>query len=287
MPPDGEQFAIAAGAPSDPTYLFHVVEIPQPVALVSTFDRAPFGNDGMDRIEGILSDRLALVGFIGPECEGSAVVRTRKAHTSPLEVGSAAAALKVIGGWDETVPLTLNLDGKIIVVWLESFPWRVRTIRIDDEGLRTAMDLLQKAGRSFALAHVNIDWLMAFNDIYGHEAGDLLLARLHSVVRRATEKTEAQIYRRGKDDLVLLPASEPDSVIVGGERVCRAVEAQSLPLEHPEILQVRKVTVSVGIAQVYGQASCSPEDIVGVAEGALLAAKQAGRNTVRSAPCGS
>jgi diguanylate cyclase (GGDEF)-like protein len=272
MPPDGEQFAIATGVPPTPPYFFHVVELPQPVALVSLFDRPPLGTQGMGQIEALLS-KHGLVAFVGPGCEGAEVVRTRQARASALEVASATAALKTLGGWEEPVPIVINVDLQIVAVWLESLPWRAHAKKIDAQGLTEAMGALLEAGRSFSFAHININHFRPYNDAYGPAMGDLLLARLHGVIQRGTDQTVNRLFRRGIDDLVLLPG-EPDPAVEWGERLCGAVDEQYLPLEHPELSHLRQVTVSMGIIHVSDQSGGTPEDVERAANDVLHRAKR-------------
>jgi len=104
LPPDGETFALAPGA-VEGAHLFHVVEAPRPVAIV----RAPHDDRERGRIEGLLADHVEHTAFVGEERDGFAVVDGRG---PPVVLATAVAALKAIGGWDESVPISIAVNAE-------------------------------------------------------------------------------------------------------------------------------------------------------------------------------
>jgi diguanylate cyclase (GGDEF)-like protein len=66
-----------------------------------------------------------------------------------------------------------------------------------------------------ALLLFDLDGFKAFNDRFGHPAGDALLARLGEALRRAV-RDGARAYRLGGDEFcVLVPAGSPDLAKIG------------------------------------------------------------------------
>lgn len=111
LPPDGETFAIAPGAPVEAPCSFHIVEAPQVIAVV----RDPGDDDERTRIESALANHVEHTAFVQEEREGFAAVH---GHGASIVLATAVAALKAIGGWDESVPITISVDGEQLDVRL-------------------------------------------------------------------------------------------------------------------------------------------------------------------------
>ncbi len=129
MPPDGETFAIAPGAEGIAPVFFHVVEVPQVVAVV-TVARDQWDERGRPAIERLLANHVEHVGFLRQERPGAGVV---DGHGPPRVLATAAAALKAIGGWDESVPIVIEVGGQKIDVRLS---WDGAGWTADTEGPR-------------------------------------------------------------------------------------------------------------------------------------------------------
>jgi diguanylate cyclase (GGDEF)-like protein/PAS domain S-box-containing protein len=134
--------------------------------------------------------------------------------------------------------------------------------------LAVAVDEARRAGRSCALALVDIDRFRRVNDEFGHEAGDRVLREVSRRLAAAARPGDV-LARVGGEEiawLMDLPAVE------ALEAVDRAREAiAATPVD-----AVSQVTVSAGLCDL-GQAR-TREDLVRFAEGALYWAKQHGRN---------
>jgi hypothetical protein len=66
-------------------------------------------------IETLLGNHVGHIAFLGQERSGYGVV---EGQGPPVVLATAAAALKAIGGWDETVPISIDVNGNRIAVRL-------------------------------------------------------------------------------------------------------------------------------------------------------------------------
>ena len=127
-------------------------------------------------------------------------------------------------------------------------------------------------GRPLSLVMIDVDEFKAFNDQFGHLAGDEALRRVGRILA-AVCRPEDQPARYGGEEFALLLAdADADRATALAERIRGAVEAA--PWEH------RAITVSLGVAILRegdGRA------LVAEADAALYAAKGGGRNQVRHA----
>jgi diguanylate cyclase (GGDEF)-like protein len=87
-----------------------------------------------------------------------------------------------------------------------------------EEGLRVAT-----SGDPLALVLLDLDGFKAYNDTFGHPAGDALLRRLGSKLNEAAKRL-GRVYRMGGDEFCLLAETMPEGV---NELVAKATVALS------------------------------------------------------------
>jgi diguanylate cyclase (GGDEF)-like protein len=124
----------------------------------------------------------------------------------------------------------------------------------------------------FALILFDIDHFKAYNDEYGHLAGDAALGRLGEILRRATRGGDLAFRYGGEEFLVLLPGADLNGAIAAAERVrvAAAEDSRGLP----------PFTVSGGVALCDPADGRDPEPLLRRADAALYLAKRAGRNRI-------
>jgi diguanylate cyclase (GGDEF)-like protein len=144
-----------------------------------------------------------------------------------------------------------------------------------------------EAGNTVSIALFDIDWFQAFNDAYGHGAGDGLIARVAELVVAATARhAPAQDFRVGADAcvIVLHGAQAHRRAVLAAEEVRSALEHAAIEFVHPEVRPVRgRVTLSACVAD----AGADVEDVRAYLEELVFRAKRAGRNCVVDGDDGS
>ncbi len=137
-----------------------------------------------------------------------------------------------------------------------------------------------KAGRGrLGLIVIDVDRFKAFNDFYGHAAGDSCLKKIALCLREQLRGTTDLVARLGGEEFaVLLPALSEANCADVAERMRLAVQRLELP--HPGLGPHGLVTVSAGVASTLITASQSPAALFEAADSALYEAKISGRNRV-------
>lgn len=127
-----------------------------------------------------------------------------------------------------------------------------------------------------ALVMLDVDHFKAFNDRYGHPAGDQVLRRIAGVGRAALRASDDRLARIGGEEfLVVLPNA---TELVGeqfAERLRQAVFDLQIP--HADAVEGR-VTISAGVA--LGEVGQRFVEVAQVADDTLYVAKHRGRNQV-------
>jgi len=148
-----------------------------------------------------------------------------------------------------------------------------------DEALAREWKRCSRAGQQLSLLMIDIDFFKAYNDHYGHPAGDEIIRRVGGLMRETFDRAGDYPARYGGEEFVcILPETDEDGARQVGERFRQRVEEAGLPHAFSSI--AASVTVSVGVASVLPQPGVSPKELLDGADEALYLAKGQGRNRV-------
>jgi len=149
-----------------------------------------------------------------------------------------------------------------------------------DAALRQEWRRARRRGHPVALLLVDIDHFKAYNDGYGHIAGDDCLRRVATTLAAALNRAGDLVARYGGEEFaVLLPETAADEAKRCAECLHEAIRTLRLP--HRFATGRDHVSVCVGFASVEPNPSLGPNDLVDRADKALYVAKIAGRDRVR------
>jgi two-component system cell cycle response regulator len=137
---------------------------------------------------------------------------------------------------------------------------------------------------TFALRHqstlvlvmFDIDHFKKVNDTHGHQAGDLVLSEISTLLTGALRAEDVFARYGGEEFAVICRGTDLTQASVVGERMRKAVEKHRFVHEGTPI----PVTISVGIAGLPDDAVKDATDLVSRADKALYQSKHGGRNRV-------
>jgi diguanylate cyclase (GGDEF)-like protein len=136
-----------------------------------------------------------------------------------------------------------------------------------------------RAAESIALVMFDVDDFHAFNERYGHPAGDQCLVSVAETLAGCGRRPSDLFARYGGEEfLFVLADTDLDGARIVAERGREAVAARAIP--HEASRCAPRVTVSAGVASLVPRPDLSPEVLLVAADEALLRAKQRGRNCV-------
>lgn len=131
---------------------------------------------------------------------------------------------------------------------------------------------------TLSVAMIDIDCFKKFNDTYGHLEGDDVLCSVALCLSRTCESL-ALIGRVGGEEFAIAAVDmRPEDFHLLAERVCRAVEALTIPHRNHESASV--VTVSIGLASGSAVDRMNGKILFRAADQALYRAKTSGRNRI-------
>lgn len=151
--------------------------------------------------------------------------------------------------------------------------------RVFDEYLQCEWLAAFNTGEPLSLILIDIDNFKAYNDQYGHVAGDECLRRVADGIASAMRRERDLLARYGGEEFVLiLPNTNPAGALRVAGRVISHVQGLEIPHEKSPVGP--HVTVSVGCATITSADCENSAYLIRKADESLYRAKGRGRNTI-------
>lgn len=182
----------------------------------------------------------------------------RQAHADLVEVYGARQTLREEASNDKLtgIPNRRQFDATLEMEWRRA----------------------QRLGVPLSLAMIDVDLFKKFNDRFGHQAGDVCLAKVAKALADGPRRASDLVARYGGEEFVmLLFHTARDDAIRVAEKVREAVLA--LEISHPDA-PAGIVSISVGGATCIPGHHDAAEALMLAADNALYDAKSSGRNRV-------
>jgi diguanylate cyclase (GGDEF)-like protein/putative nucleotidyltransferase with HDIG domain len=141
---------------------------------------------------------------------------------------------------------------------------------------RKEVDRAKRYGTPLSLVMLDLDDFKELNDRYGHLAGDRVISEVARILAGNSRRTDVLGRYGGDEFMALLPEIGREQALAYAERMRSRVEefARKLESEYPKV----SLSISVGVSTL--QPGSKLEDLIQAADGALYAAKEAGKNRV-------
>jgi diguanylate cyclase (GGDEF)-like protein len=190
-----------------------------------------------------------------------------------------ANVICVAGAWNlEHARRTAWLEGqRLAETAMQDGLTGIHNRRRFDEHLQRAWAQSIRDRKPIALLLADIDHFKAYNDRYGHQAGDEALRAVAGVLTGFARRPLDLAARYGGEEfaIVLFDTNRAEAERIGGE-ILEAV--RKLGILHQDSAAAPVLTASLGIACVTPAARRSSSGLVQLADQALYAAKDGGRN---------
>ncbi len=128
-----------------------------------------------------------------------------------------------------------------------------------------------------SLIMMDIDDFKKINDEYGHRTGDAVLKEIGGIIKTTVRKIDFVARYGGEEFVVILPHTDLKGAAGEAERIRVVIEKHSFGDVPGEA-----ITVSLGVAAYPDRVKLNAGELVNAADKALYAAKQAGKNCVRT-----
>ncbi|WP_088287167.1 diguanylate cyclase [Ideonella sp. A 288] len=133
-------------------------------------------------------------------------------------------------------------------------------------------------GAPLGLLMVDVDHFKSLNDLFGHQVGDLFLARVGAVIRDNVRRAGDMAARFGGEEFaIVLPGTAVAGAMEIAEHIRQAVASADFS---SIVVGGYSVSVSIGVAASVPMAGAGVSSLVHSADAALYQAKRNGRNRV-------
>jgi len=130
-----------------------------------------------------------------------------------------------------------------------------------------------------ALILCDIDYFKAYNDTYGHLAGDLCLQKVADAIQRAVKRPADLVARYGGEEFaVILPNTNQEGALTVATEIRTYVI--SLKMIHEQSQASQYVTLSLGVAVTIPKVDSSYQELIKMADVGLYEAKSQGRDRI-------
>ena len=148
-----------------------------------------------------------------------------------------------------------------------------------DEVFDSEWQRARRQGLPLAIAMIDVDEFKAYNDHFGHQAGDDVLRRIGAILRAHIQRSSDLTARYGGEEfIIVLPGMNLKEATALVETIRQAVQADGM--KHTEQSPAGVVTVSIGVATCIPQPGYDAEGLLREADAAMYEAKRRGRNNV-------
>ena len=130
----------------------------------------------------------------------------------------------------------------------------------------------RRSGKSLSAAYIDLDNFKQVNDSLGHQAGDLLLVSVASVLQESVRTIDCVARLGGDEFVVLMPETEQEGARIVLERIRSAIK-EALEKGH------WPVTLSVGLV-TFMSAPTSINEMIKTADDLMYSVKKGGKDSV-------
>ncbi|KAM3091494.1 diguanylate cyclase domain-containing protein [Phormidesmis sp. 146-12] len=162
------------------------------------------------------------------------------------------------------------------LAWIDDLT-QVANRRWFDDYLSQEWQRMRREKQPLSLILCDIDYFKAYNDTYGHPAGDRCLHQVAQAIRSAVKRSGDLTARYGGEEFaVILPNTHAAGAAKVAAKICAQVKALQLVNVNSQVCE--HVTISVGVTSLIPALETNSSMLIAAADKALYQAKRKGRN---------
>jgi len=150
-----------------------------------------------------------------------------------------------------------------------------------DQAIEVEWSRCQRNQQPLSLMMIDIDLFKQYNDLYGHQQGDICLISVAKALQSVSKRASDLLARYGGEEFILLlpETSASETTALAGKYLNTVIELQ---LAHESSTVANFVTISIGISTMTPSLDRQPASLISAADKLLYKAKRNGRNRVEN-----
>ena len=149
--------------------------------------------------------------------------------------------------------------------------------RFFDLSLNNLWHLAVREKKRLSVLMIDVDFFKAYNDLYGHQMGDIALRKTADIIRSVLRRETDAVCRYGGEEFSILLFDMPDRDAKG---ICKNLleKMRQMRIPHEASSAAPCLTISIGLSSLIPDFDMDAEVLVSRADKALYHAKGKGRN---------
>ncbi|NLB88428.1 MAG: diguanylate cyclase [Syntrophomonadaceae bacterium] len=172
--------------------------------------------------------------------------------------------------------LLLELNTKLEEMVRKDELMQIWNRRAFNEQIESTHNYSKRYKRPYSIIIADLDHFKNYNDIYGHQQGDIVLQKVAKAITKTCRITDFIARYGGEEIVIILPETDQSSGLIIAERIIKAVSKLEIPHSNNENFGI--VTISAGVSTYYPDLDIGWQEVVKKADEALYRAKNSGRN---------
>ncbi|HPP04687.1 MAG TPA: sensor domain-containing diguanylate cyclase [Spirochaetota bacterium] len=148
--------------------------------------------------------------------------------------------------------------------------------RYFDKMIEVEYNKAKSFNKPLSLIIFDIDHFKKINDTYGHQAGDMILKKVASVIKENCKDNYIPCRYGGEEFTVILPETEIEEALSFGWLINKEIQKLEIPYEE----NIIKLTISGGISNLEKNKAKDFISLIKMADTALYYSKESGRNRI-------
>lgn len=224
---------------------------------------------------------LAIESYNGPLLAIDPAIRQKVLELQFYIVATVLTTFSVAITVEKSAKLKMLVDAaniELLELSLTDNLTKLSNRRAFDDALEREWKIATRNRSALSLLIIDVDRFKAYNDTYGHSAGDACLASVGRLLAGIVFRPSDLVARIGGEEFAaVLPGTSDAGAKEVAERIREAIYNANLPAESSTF---GRVTVSVGVAAAIPAAHDTLKTLFDIADMRLYHAKQNGRNRV-------
>ncbi len=154
--------------------------------------------------------------------------------------------------------------------------------RIGDSYIGDAFSLFLRGKVDPAIFSMDLDDFKKVNDLWGHEAGDIVLKAVVARIRQTMRASDYLFRWGGEEFLLVYNDISRESAWILAERLNRVIETMDIPIPRQDGEVSLRITLSIGVSW-FDKRDDGPGEALRRADEAMYRAKKEGKNCFRFA----